>query len=31
MRDLSDLGRFSTVLGTVAGRRLIYAALTASD
>lgn len=28
MRDLTDLGRFTTVLGSVAGRRVTYAALT---
>jgi transposase-like protein len=30
-RDSSDLGRFSMVLGTIAGRRLTYAALTADS
>jgi transposase-like protein len=30
-RDLSDLGRFSAVLGAISDRRLTYAALTAAD
>jgi transposase-like protein len=30
-RDLTDLGRFSAVLGAISGRRLTYAALTTSD
>jgi transposase-like protein len=31
MRDLTDLGRFSLVLGAVSGHRLTYAALTGAD
>ncbi len=30
-RHLTDLGRFSAVLGTVAGRRLTYAQVTGQD
>ncbi len=30
-RDLTDLGRFSAVLGAISDRRLTYAALTASS
>jgi hypothetical protein len=30
-RDLTDLNRFSAVLGAISGRRLTYAALAASS
>jgi hypothetical protein len=30
-RDLTGLGRFSTVLGAISDKRLTYAALTASS
>jgi hypothetical protein len=30
-RDNTDLGRFAMVLGTISGRRLTYAALTADS